>query len=179
MTVLSGGMTALGISLVGFVSLHPSRVIGDVRVGVGILILCAIFFGLCTLVSVIALRRSSLRLDEDGFEVTGLFRKRHSWGEVSDFGVFSYRGTASVVFKTTNPRRNILGKLNAILAGGRNDGLPDTYGLEVRQLVQLMKTWQSSAKKCDQPISSLVTLSTRMPPLTLFGSAVMSDVSPK
>jgi hypothetical protein len=74
MIVSSGGMTALGIFLATFVCFYPARVIGDVRAGVGILILSAIFFGLCTVVSVIALRRSSLRLDEGGFEVTGLFR---------------------------------------------------------------------------------------------------------
>jgi hypothetical protein len=145
MIVSSGGMTALGIFLAGSVYLHPSRVIGDVRVGVGMLILCAAFFGLCTLVSVIALRRSSLRLDDDGFEVTGLFRKRYSWCEVGDFGVFSYRGAASVVFKTTTSRRSISARLNALLAGGRGEGLPDTYGLGARQLAQLMTTWQSAA----------------------------------
>jgi hypothetical protein len=152
MIVSSGGMTALGIFLATFVCFYPARVIGDVRAGMGILILSAIFFGLCTVVSVIALRRSSLRLDEDGFEVTGLFRNRYSWCEVSDFDLFSHRGTASVVFKTTKSRRNSLGRLNALLAGGRNDWLPDNYGLGTGQLVQLMTTWQNSAKNAISPI---------------------------
>jgi hypothetical protein len=81
----------------------PSNVIGDVRVAMGILILCAILCGLATAVSVISLRRSALQLDEGGFAITGLFRKQYFWDEVSDFGVIYYRGNAVFVFKTTKP----------------------------------------------------------------------------
>ncbi len=153
MIVLSGGMTALGIYLAIFIYIHPSRVKGDVHdahLAVGILILCTIFFGLATVASVIQLRSGSLRLDEDGFEfTTGLFRKQiFRWSEVRDFTIFRQRASSFVVFKATKPRwGNSLGKLNALLAGGRNEGLPDTYGFGARELVQLMTAWQNSATK--------------------------------
>jgi hypothetical protein len=149
--IASSGMTAACIFLLVFIYHHPSRVVGDVREAVGLSIVCATFFGLCTGTFVIALCRGALRLDKDGFEVTGLYRKRYSWCEVSDFGVFSYKGTANVVFKTKKLRWTVLGKLNALLTGGRSEGLPDTYGLGAAELMQLMKTWQSSATNAISP----------------------------
>jgi hypothetical protein len=70
MIILCGGMAAVGIFLAIFVWVHPTRVKGDaqdVQIAVEALAFCAIFFGLCTVASVIALRRGSLRLDEYGF----------------------------------------------------------------------------------------------------------------
>jgi hypothetical protein len=147
MIVLSSAMTAAGIFLLSFFYLHPTRVNDDIRLGVGVSVLCTLFFGLCTVFAAIALRRSALRLDENGFQVTALHRRQYRWSEVSDFDVFYCRGTASVVFKTTKPRWSSLGNLNALLTGGRNDGLPDTYGFGASELMQLMRTWQSSAMR--------------------------------
>lgn len=147
MILLSSTMTAAGMFLVSFIYFHPARIIGDVRMGVGISVLCTLFFGLCTVFGTIALRRSELRLDENGFQVTAINRKQYLWSEVSDFDVFLCRGTASVVFKTTKPRRSSLGNLNALLTSGRNDGLPDTYGFGAAELMQLMRSWQSSAMR--------------------------------
>jgi hypothetical protein len=96
-------------------------------------------------VFVILLRRGSLRLDEDGFEVTGLVRKRFRWREVSGFDVFYFRGNSLVMFKTTNPRRNILEKFNAVLTGGRNEGIPADYELAAEKLVQLLTAWRNLA----------------------------------
>jgi hypothetical protein len=143
--ILGGGVTAFFTFVAIFTYRHPSGVKGDFHTVLGILILCAIFFGLCTVVSVITLRISSLRLDKDGFEVIGLFRKQYRWSEVSDFGLLSYRGPVCVVFKTTEPCRNIHEMIISFFTGGRNQWLPDTYGFTYRDLAQLMKTWQSSA----------------------------------
>lgn len=147
MIVLWGGGTALSVFLASVLYLDPTRAIGEVRLPVAILILCTILCGLCVVVSAMALRTSSLRLDGDGFVVNGLFRKQYRWSEVSDFGVFYGRATAWGAFKSARRPSNILAQVNARLAGGRNDGLPDTYGYGATELVQIMKTWQSLATK--------------------------------
>lgn len=141
----SGLGTATSIFFAIFFLLHPARVIGDVGPMVGSLIFCTIITGVGTMIGVIALRRGALRLDGEGFEVAAPICARYLWNEVSDFGVFRRRYTALVAFKTARPRgRVVIGRLNALLASGRNDGLPDTYGLSAVQLVQLMERWQSS-----------------------------------
>ena len=78
--IICGGMTAFSIFIAIFIWVHPTRIKGDaqdVRIAVEALVFFAIFLGLCTVASVIALRRGSLRLDEYGFEVTGLYRRRY------------------------------------------------------------------------------------------------------
>ena len=138
-------MTAAGIFLLSFFYLHPTRVNDDIRLGVGVSVLCTLFFGLCTVFAAIALRRSALRLDENGFQVTALHRRQYRWSEVSDFDVFSYRGNTSIVFKSATPNRNIFARINTVFADGRDGRLPDTYGFRAGELVQLMKAWQNSA----------------------------------
>ena len=66
--------------------------------------------------------------------------------EVSDFGVISlgYGGRA-VAFRTSKPRLNRWKKFNAVLTGGRDERLPDTYGMAAEDLVQLMNSWRHSA----------------------------------
>jgi hypothetical protein len=91
------------------------------------------------------LRHPSLHLDADGFEFFGLFRRRYQWSEVSDFGIFRYRGNTSVVFKTTKPDQNVWSRMNAYSAGGRDGHLSGTYGLRAEELVQLMRAWQNAA----------------------------------
>jgi hypothetical protein len=89
---------------------------------------------------------SFLRLDENGFDVSRFFRKQiFRWSEVSDFGVWTFRGNCLVVFKAEKSRLNISEKVNAALAGGRNGYLPDTYGLTAEDLVQIMTAWRNSA----------------------------------
>jgi hypothetical protein len=54
--------------------------------------LATAFFGICTVNGMIALLpgSSSLRLDENGFEITRCFRKQQfCWSAVSDFGVWT------------------------------------------------------------------------------------------
>lgn len=145
MVVLGVGMTAVSIfvGVVAFLGVRAGQ--NGAGIGIGMSVLGTTFFGLATVVSVKALRGGSLRLDEDGFEFSGFFRRQYRWSEVSDFGVLRYRGNASVVFKTTKPNWNIWSKINSVFAGGRDAWLPDTYGLRAEALVELMKVWQSSA----------------------------------
>jgi hypothetical protein len=111
-------------------------------------ILATTLFGICTVMGVITLLpgASFLRLDENGFDITRFFRKQiFRWSEVSDFGVWTFRGKGLVVFKAEKSRLNISEKINAALAGGRNGYLPDTYGSTAEDLVQLMTAWRNSA----------------------------------
>ncbi|MGF6310323.1 hypothetical protein ABIB82_004427 [Bradyrhizobium sp. i1.8.4] len=144
-TVLGVGMTAASI-FVGVLAVLGVRA-GQTGAGIGLAIsaLGACFFGLCTAKAVRLLRHHSLRLDADGFEFFGLFRRRYQWSEVSDFDIFQYRGNASVVFRTTKPDQNIWSRINAYCAGGRDGQLSGTYGLRPEELVQLMRAWQSAA----------------------------------
>jgi hypothetical protein len=145
MIVLGVGMTAASV-LASFLCLSRLRAgIEGAGVAAVLVILGTAFFGIATVVFVILLRRGSLRLDEDGFEVTGLVRKRFRWREVSGFDVFYFRGNSLVMFKTTNPRRNILEKFNAVLTGGRNEGIPADYELAAEKLVQLLTAWRNLA----------------------------------
>ena len=144
-TVLGVGMTAASI-FVGVLAVLGVRA-GQTGASIGLAIsaLGACFFGLCTANAVRLLRHHSLHLDADGFEFFGLFRRRYQWSEVSDFGIFRYRGNASVVFKTTKPDQNIWSRINAYCAGGRDGQLSGTYGLRPEELVELMRAWQSAA----------------------------------
>ena len=123
-------------------------------VGGGIIgLLAAAFFGVCTVMYVIELLpgSSSLRLDENGFEIIRRFRKQQfRWNEVSDFAVWTCSGSRLVTFKSRRSRLGIFGKINAALAGGRNGWLPNTYGTAADDLVQLMTTWRNSALKRDK-----------------------------
>ena len=90
---------------------------------------------------------ASLRLDGNGFEITHIFRtESFRWNEVSDFGVISLgQGGQAVAFKTGKPRPDLWQRLNAVFSGGRDECLPDTYGMEAESLVQLMNDWRHSA----------------------------------
>ena len=93
----------------------------------------------------------SLRLTTSGFEVVaGLQKRTFLWTQVSDFDAFAGRsGSSKVVFRYGGPHRSSfrvgLGWLDAAFAGGRNAYLPDTYGLQTADLVQVLKTWRELA----------------------------------
>jgi hypothetical protein len=110
--------------------------------------LCAAFFGLGTVIFVITFLpgASALRLNETGFDVTRFYRTRtFRWNEVSDFGAWTFRGFACVVFKVAKSRLSILEKINTALAGG-NGYLPYTYdGLSADDLASLMTQWRERA----------------------------------
>src|SRR5579871_1178058 len=106
----------------------------------------AVFFGFVAIYgATIILSPPSLRLDQSGFTFTTLFRSRvFTWDQVSDFGTSSTRNYALVVFTAAKPYRSMLEKFDGQM-GGRNSCLPDAYGFAVRDLLQLMTTWQELA----------------------------------
>jgi hypothetical protein len=112
---------------------------------------CAILFGCGFVVSALNLRTgaSFLRLDARGFTTASPFlgKRVFRWSDVSDFDALYYEkySYSTVVFRTATPRRGILVNINTVLARGRNEWLPDTYGFEASDLVWLMTTWQNSA----------------------------------
>jgi len=98
---------------------------------------------------------SSLRLDENGFEITLFFayRKKYRWREVSDIKEGSILGKSRVVFKAETQHLDayakfksaLTGRLNVALASGSNGYLPDNYGMSAVDLAQLMSGWRSSS----------------------------------
>jgi hypothetical protein len=132
-TLFSGFATAGGIAMI----------LNAVPLGV----LVTAIFGVVTMIGMMILLpgASSLRLDVTGFQTTNLFRRQsYSWRDVSDFAVLSIHGNCFVMFRDAKPRVAI-SKRNAAITGGRNGGLPDTYGMAADDLVQLMTTWRNSA----------------------------------
>lgn len=112
---------------------------------------CSFVFVCIFIVNVLNLRTgaSFLRLDARGFTTASPFlgKRVFRWSDVTDFDALYYEkySYSTVVFKAATPRPGILVKINTVLARGRNDWLPDTYGFEASDLVWLMTTWQSSA----------------------------------
>jgi hypothetical protein len=108
---------------------------------------CVLFAGLCTIMLLPG--SGSLRLDEQGFQVTHFFRVTHyRWSEVSDFGVcnLGQSGGDVVAFKTVEPPRSLWGKVNAALLHEWNAYLPDTYGMTAEDLARFMGSRLAQAK---------------------------------
>jgi hypothetical protein len=135
----------------GFFTILGILVSFDVGISFGdriVRVLATAFFGVGTVMGVIDLLpgSSSLRLDENGFEITHCFRKQQfRWNAVSDFDVWTFKGHRFVIFKAAKSRLGLLEKLNAAWTGGRNGSLPTRYGMAADDLVQLMTTWRNSA----------------------------------
>jgi hypothetical protein len=138
-------MATASIFVIWFVLSHSPA---DAGIGLAFGIVGVLFFGAGAIVSVLALQPDActLSLSQTGFEVTNLYRtKAFYWEQVSDFGVFSGRMNQIVVFRSAKPYFSFLEKLNAGLTGGRNCGLPDTYGFSAMDLVRLLTAWQTMA----------------------------------
>jgi hypothetical protein len=126
-------MSTISAWLATSIHFHTARVKGDPQEAVTALLFCAALFALGTLVSLAAMRRGCLRLSADCFEVTDLYQrtKVYHWDQVNDFGIYSGRMTKWVRFQA--PKPSFLDRINASLSGGRNTGLPDTYGLSASE----------------------------------------------
>jgi hypothetical protein len=124
--------------------------VGGVLLSLGgdmVAMLCAAFFGFCTLIFVVTVLpgASALRLNKKGFDATRFYCTRtYSWGEASDFSVWTFRGGGGVVFNAAKSRPGVLEKVNAAMAG-RNAYLPYTYGLSADDLADLMTQWRERA----------------------------------
>lgn len=109
------------------------------------------FFGTCMLAGIITLLpgASSLQLNQDGFAIAKFYwTRRLRWAEVSDFAIWTYRANKVITFNTCTPSSSkagaLLMKINSFLAG-RNDYLPDTYGLSANDLLALVNAWRKRA----------------------------------
>ena len=106
------------------------------------------FFGLCTLVSVVALLpgASTLTLTRENFVVVSLYRRwALPWLETDDFAVI-HAGRRMVGYNAASLGRKRLGRANLAVAG-RSGALPDSYGLKAEELALLMTLWREMALK--------------------------------
>jgi hypothetical protein len=108
-----------------------------------------VFFGVGIPASVAVLAGGmSLTLDRTGFESVKFFGPRRvRWEDVSDFktcrpGFF----WSAVVFDNAHKTSSLKARLDSWLSG-RNDYLPDTYGLPAHDLAALMNQWRELALK--------------------------------
>jgi hypothetical protein len=108
-----------------------------------------IFFGLMGIVFVGMLLPGScyLRLDPNGFTMCTLYRKSFTpWSKVRNFGVT--RVWRRVVGVNLEPDASIgtgIRRVNRVIAGYDN-ALPDTYGMKVEALAELMNQALAQAK---------------------------------
>jgi len=134
-------IAAAGLTIVSAISIFfGSPIIG---------LFGSIVFAAMTLIgiSVLLPGSNSLRLDRESFICTRFYRaKAYPWSEVSDFGVWIGRRGNLVVFQMAKPRLTALEKINQAISG-RNGFLPDTYGWQPEDLVQLMIEWRKLATR--------------------------------
>jgi len=150
MTLLALLLTAGGLFMtVAGLRLHDPNI--RILIGIGAGIVGTIFFGAGTVMGVTIILNpaaSFLRLDKSGFEFSNMTRRgTFTWDQVSDFNIYSGRGSRVVMFRAASLHQSLLKKINTGLTGGRNGFLPDTYGLSADDLIQLMTMWQEMALK--------------------------------
>ena len=111
----------------------------------------AIFFGVCTLFSILKLvpNSSCLRISEKGFEIRSLFRGTFiRWNEVDQFESGYMGHTKKVFFNFSVQHSNAeTGKKVAKFLAGFEGMLPDTYGKSADELAQLMNQWREKFLK--------------------------------
>jgi len=134
-----GALTAVSIALL-LVESHTAD-----RVG---LILSAAFFGLATIVAACQLvpGTSYLRIGPDGLVMKTLWRThRQAWEEIERFQVYEVRSGYSTqrqvgfVLRESRPGTRSFGRSLSRTLAGVDGGLPDTYGLGVRELLALLE----------------------------------------
>jgi len=108
--------------------------------------LSIVFFGLGAVVFAIQLIPSAtyLKLSEEGFETRNLFRSDFTrWNEVKVFKT-GYVGSNKMVmldYKETHSKYKTGKKLAKSLSGSEG-ALPNTYGMSVSKLVDLLNEWR-------------------------------------
>ena len=105
---------------------------------------CAGLFGMgCVIFTLNMLPGASyLRLEEDGFTYSALYRKHNvKWAVTRDFGVMSIRYTRMVgwTFVATHKMSATMRTPNQAIAGF-DAALPDTYGMKAMTLAVIMAT---------------------------------------
>ncbi len=105
---------------------------------------CTLFFGLGAVIFAVNLlpNASYLRLEDDGFTYSSLFRQHTvKWAVVSEFGLMVMRSSNLVAwtFVPNHKTSRTMRQLNRAI-GGFDAALPDTYGLKAVNLVVVMAT---------------------------------------
>lgn len=119
-----------------------------------------VFFGLGVIIFIIQLLPGStyLKLTHEGFEVKNLFRSNFTkWAEINafrigivpidiywnDFHFWWDWNKKMVLFDYKKTRK---GNFNSKDVFDNQEALPDSYGMSVEELVQLMNEWKSKNK---------------------------------
>ncbi len=105
------------------------------------------FFGLCLLVFIVQLIPGSteLKLTEEGFEMTSLFRKSVTkWTDVKSFKVGYVAQNKTIKFDFVDDHKeHMTGKIIAKQLSGNHGALPTTYGLEASELLKILNEWKN------------------------------------
>ncbi len=105
------------------------------------------FFGLCLLVFIVQLIPGSteLKLTEEGFEMTSLFRKSITkWTDVKSFKVGYLGQNKTIKFDYVDRYiKHTIGKSIAKQLSGNHGALPTTYGLKATELLKIMNRWKN------------------------------------
>jgi hypothetical protein len=136
------GSASVGSAVAAFVGIWLVTT-GD-SIGWGL----AIFFGLLAIVfGATALPNSSyLELRPDGFKVCTLFRpSTYLWSEVGPFTVGTIGLNPMVVFNFSSDYRG-LARSRKVAAGltGHEGALPDSYGLPLPELAQVLNEYRNA-----------------------------------
>jgi hypothetical protein len=109
-----------------------------------------VFFSIGLVIAVVAMLpdASALKLDQEGFEITNLFRRQSfRWQDATGFAVAKISASARVemvVFDDANAKEGKITRFN-IANLGHNSGLADTYGFPPEALASLMAQWRERA----------------------------------
>ena len=105
------------------------------------------FFGICFLVFVVQLIPGSteLKLTEEGFEMTNLFRKNTTkWTDVESFQIGYLGRNKTIMFDFVEQyKKQATGKIIAKQISGNHGALPSTYGLRAAELLQILNAWKT------------------------------------
>ena len=119
--------------------------------------LISAFFGLGIPVFILAMfpNASYLKIQEDGFEFTSMYRRSFvKWADIATFGFL----TQSTRFLTVNKmvgwdyvdhfEESVNGRALSKSISGLEAGLPDTYGMKAEELMALMvEFWERNQSK--------------------------------
>lgn len=109
--------------------------------------LATVFFGLCLLVFMIQLIPGSteLKLTNEGFETTNLFRKNLTkWQDVKRFKIGYLEQNKTIMFDYVKEHKKYqTGKLIAKKLSGSHGALPTTYGLKANDLLDILNEWKN------------------------------------
>ncbi len=105
-----------------------------------------IFFGLGVVVSLIQFHpnASYLKLNEEGFEVKGLFRSNFTkWSHVKDFRQGQIKSNKMIFFNYTEEHKKWKqGKKLAKLISGNEGAIQSSYNIKTHELLDLMKAYK-------------------------------------